>query len=173
MSNSGIRQVGASRRVFAVAVLAMVVVLTATGCAQNVLVKRRDAHLARRDLIGLSRGEVLQCAGQPDSAMAEGPREYLTYIGKTPDELEAMRDAEELARAEAKAAENGEELSAEFYEELEETAAKRPKDKEICVATFVLRHDLVERLDYSSVAGRIVAKMERCYDVIDDCLTLM
>ena len=79
----------------------------------------------------------------------------------------------DLAEAEAEAAADGRELPPEYYEELEETKHKRPRDKEICVATFVMRHDLVERLEYSSVAGRIVSKMERCYDVIDDCLTLM
>jgi hypothetical protein len=156
-----------------VAALAMIVVLTATSCAQFPLFKRRDAHMARRDLIGLSRGEVLYCAGQPDEVYAEGSREYLTYIGKTPEEIEIEADAAALAQAEAEAAEKGEELPPEFYEELEEKTAKRPKDRDVCVATFVLRHDLVERLDYSSVAGRIVAKMERCYDVIEDCLTLM
>jgi hypothetical protein len=173
MSIRGDKQIGASRGLFAAAVLGLVVIISATGCAENILMKRRNAHLARRDLVGLSRGEVMHCAGAPDSAYFNGPREYLTYIGKTPAEIEAEADAADLAEAEAEAAADGRELPPEYYEELEETEHKRPRDKEVCVATFVMRHDLVERLEYSSVAGRIVSKMERCYDVIDDCLTLM
>ena len=46
-------------------------------------------------------------------------------------------------------------------------------DSSICVATFVFRHDMVERLEYSTLAGRLVRQIENCYDIVDDCLTLV
>lgn len=46
-------------------------------------------------------------------------------------------------------------------------------DSAICVATFVLRHDVVERLEYSTLAGRLVRQIENCYGIVDDCLTLV
>jgi hypothetical protein len=117
-----------------------VLALAAGGCAESRARQAHLAHQARRDLVGLSRGSVVQCAGEPREAHTEGAREYMTYVGEKPP------------------------------------AASDPvnqTDSSICVATFVFRHDTVERLEYSTLAGRLVRQIENCYDIVDDCLTLV
>ena len=136
MSGSIQQQSGVARRVVGVIALVMIVIVAVTGCAENMLVQRRTAYLARRDLVGLSRGELISCAGQPAGSHMEGSREYLTYVGELPEKENA-------------------------------------KDSEVCVATFLLRDDRVYRLDYTSISGRLVSKMEHCYDMVEPCLSLM
>ena len=115
-----------------------VLALAAGGCAESRARQAHLAHQARRDLVGLSRGAVVQCAGEPRDAHMEGTREYVTYVGEKPA-LDPMNQT----------------------------------DSSICVATFVLRNDVVERLEYSTLAGRLVRQIENCYGIVDDCLTLV
>jgi hypothetical protein len=111
--------------------------LSAGGCVESKARQAHLAHQARRDLVGLSRVTVLDCAGEPREAHMEGAREYITYVGEKP------------------------------------TIETNQTDSSICVATFVLRHDVVERLEYSTLAGRLVRQIENCYGIVDDCLTLV
>ncbi len=43
---------------------------------------RRQAWVARTDLVSLSREALLDCAGPPDSTELDGAREYLHYVGR-------------------------------------------------------------------------------------------
>jgi hypothetical protein len=114
-----------------------VLTVAAGGCAENRARQAHLAHQARRDLVGLARGTVVDCAGSPKKAQMEGMREFMTYVGEKPME--------------------------------DETAT----DSAICVATFVLRNDVVERLEYSTTSGRLVRQIENCYGIVEDCLTLV
>jgi len=116
-----------------------VLALAAGGCAESRARQAQLAHQARRDLVGLSRGTVVECAGQPREAHMEGAREFMTYVGEKPTTADPASQT----------------------------------DSAICVATFVFRHDQVERLEYSTMAGRLVRQIENCYDIVDDCLTLV
>jgi hypothetical protein len=114
-----------------------VLTVAAGGCAENRARQAHLAHLARRDLVGLARGSVVECAGSPQKAQMEGMREFMTYVGEKPtDDVNAT-------------------------------------DSAVCVATFVLRNDVVERLEYSTMSGRLVRQIENCYGIVDDCLTLV
>ena len=114
-----------------------VLMVAAGGCAESKARQAHLAHLARRDLVGLARGSVVECAGPPQKAEMEGMREFMTYVGEKP------------------------------------TVDVNGTDSSICVATFVLRNDVVERLEYSTMSGRLVRQIENCYGIVEDCLTLV
>lgn len=47
-------------------------------------VMSRKAHMAREELVGMTRDEVLRCAGDPARAQQQGSREYFSYISGEP-----------------------------------------------------------------------------------------
>ncbi len=59
----------------------VVLILSATGCAA--LDRAKLADRARTDLVGITRGDLLACAGAPDKRLASGDREYFTYVVQT------------------------------------------------------------------------------------------
>jgi len=110
-------------------VLLAVLVLVAAVCAGCEAAERaRFAQNARGDLLGLTRDDLIACAGEPFRVTRIGDREMMTYIA---DQVE--------------------------------DASKG------CVGTFVLRRNLVERLDFTSPAGRLPKSWSVCADIVADC----
>jgi hypothetical protein len=105
---------------------AVMIAVVVVGC--GTAKRERVAHEARRDLVGLSRNALIECAGEPDLREMVGDREMLSYIS----------DPEIDPRT-------------------------------TCVGTFVLRRDVVERLDFTSPAGRLPSKWERCAPIVENC----
>ncbi len=50
--------------------------LLLSGCS---IQKSMDASRAQEELVGMSRGDLLACAGAPNTTAANGDTEYLTY----------------------------------------------------------------------------------------------
>jgi hypothetical protein len=76
------------RRVGLFTVVLTVGVVLAVGNSSCVANLSRRAHLARVDLAGLSRSELLACAGEPVRVQHAGEWEYLTYISPLPTKRE-------------------------------------------------------------------------------------
>ena len=72
-------------RVFAVVVVAVIV----SGCAVSQM--RRTAEVAQRDLIGLSRDSLLECAGAPAHVEQTGDRELIYYVAENPESTKHTR----------------------------------------------------------------------------------
>lgn len=113
--------------------LTLAALIASSGCLATT---RRQAWVARTDLVSLSRDALLACAGPPDSLESGGSREYFRYVG---------------------APAGGE---------------TRSSDKSICVATVVLRHGSVDRVDYTTPGGRIATAPELCLERLRPCLTV-
>ncbi len=116
---------GMKRAVLSVSV-AVVAAAVLVGCSS--LKRARLAQEARRDLVGLTRGALIECAGEPDLREMAGDREMLSYLSDT--EIDPHTT---------------------------------------CVGTFVLRRNLVERLDFASPAGRLPTKWENCAPIVENC----
>jgi hypothetical protein len=58
--------------------------LFAASCTPGQAMLGRQAHNAREDLVGMSRDELLHCAGQPVGDQQQGSWEYLSYISSPP-----------------------------------------------------------------------------------------
>lgn len=63
---------------WALSMLTLAVLVVSSGCLATT---RRQAWVARTDLVSLSRDALLACAGPPDSSESSGSREYLHYVG--------------------------------------------------------------------------------------------
>jgi hypothetical protein len=61
----------------------VIVASMVSGCA--VAEMRRKAELAERDLIGLSRDALVDCAGEPAHVEQTGEREMLYYVAEDPE----------------------------------------------------------------------------------------
>jgi hypothetical protein len=60
-------------------ILALGSVLVVTACASQSMRDSDAAFIAQAELVGLSRAQVIACAGKPDSSVTKGDAESLTY----------------------------------------------------------------------------------------------
>lgn len=65
-------------------IAAAVLGLAAASCTPGQAVLSRKAHTARENLVGISRDDVLRCAGEPVQATKQGRWEYLSYVSSQP-----------------------------------------------------------------------------------------
>ena len=56
----------------------------AASCTPGQAVLSRKAHLAREELVGTPREDMLRCAGEPARIQQQGSREYWSYISGEP-----------------------------------------------------------------------------------------
>jgi len=71
------------RKVLSVSFLAMFLCVTVGACA--LAQQRRKVELAQRDLIGMSRESLVECAGEPAYVEMLGDRETLRYVAENPE----------------------------------------------------------------------------------------
>ena len=58
--------------------------IATSGCTPGQALLSRKAHTARENLVGISRDEVIRCAGSPMQATQRGRWEYLSYLSAPP-----------------------------------------------------------------------------------------
>jgi hypothetical protein len=105
-------------------------VTVVAGCAAAK--QTSTAHKARSDLVGMTRSEIEDCAGEPLRVEYAGNYKYLIY-----------------------------------HSSMEEP----PGSRNTCVATFLVRNDYVESLDYETPAGRLIGDHAReCFPIVERCM---
>jgi hypothetical protein len=126
-------------------IFAVLVPFLLTGCA----VQRAEvAARAQKNLVGMSKAELLSCAGVPlRQDRAEG-LEFLTYAGGG--------DVVSQAVVTQTSPSNG--------------VASGKSARRYCEATFVLRDGRVERVNYQGRTGGLLTKGEQCAFIVESCL---
>jgi len=129
----------AARCGFAVLLLSL-----AAGCTWG---RSQDAKEARTKLVGMSRSEIVACAGKPKTAIRDGNREYLAYFAGSPDyDLVLGVKPNEIQKI---------------------TGTAKATN---CKVRFMLRDGNVESVSYSGNTGGILTRDSACAAIVRRCL---
>ncbi len=129
-----------SRAMTAVISLAFISV----GCSYE---RSQTSKEARQAMVGMSKAQILACAGTPRTIVHDGDAELLTYSIAT-------RDADLLLGR------------APTYAE-QVTGTARPRD---CRVTFLIRDNVVQSVSYRGNTGGLLTQGDACYPIIRHCL---
>jgi len=105
------------------------------------------AMFAQTELVGLSKAEILACAGKPARTVSASDAESLVYIGG----------------GDGAAAGNVKPGS-------EAGTGSAPSGEKYCEVTFVLRRGYVEKVTYGGPNSGAFAQGEQCAFVVQKCL---
>jgi hypothetical protein len=109
--------------------------------------RSQDAKEARTKLVGMSRSEIIACAGNPKTTIRDGSREYLAYVAGSPDyDLVLGVKPNEVQKL---------------------TGTARPVN---CKVRFMLRDDVVESVSYTGNTGGLLTRDSACAAVVRRCL---
>jgi len=129
--------------------LPLLLLLAACGGSASQLASEAPARLT-----GMSKGDLLACAGRPDRTRIDGGRELLVY--ETTDAI----GADEGVFTDSTRTGSG--LSVPFTQQL---------SSDFCEASFVLRDGRVESLTYRGPStSRIGRPFGACYALVQGCL---
>jgi hypothetical protein len=124
--------------------ISIISIASLSGCAYN---RVKTAHIAKTELIGMSKGELLSCAGVPDKAMSSNGSEYLSY-----------RSGGETS------------YSANTIYGYNATTFINSKYK-FCDITITLKNDKVQSVKYSGQTGGLLTQGEQCAYVLENCVS--
>ena len=125
-------------------VAGLILVLVLCACASTSLQKSDAASLARPQLVGLSKAEVLACAGQPERTEAGVDSESLSYSASSGETGYAVGTGSSL-------------LS---------------KVRRSCEVVFVLRRGYVEDVKYvGEQTGGMLTPDEECFPIVKKCVS--
>jgi hypothetical protein len=123
---------------------AVIMVGLLAGC---IFERSQEAKDARTAMLGMSRSQVLACAGQPRSTVKDADHEIFTYFIGQPDYDRILgiqpTDAQRV------------------------TGSTKPK---YCRVRILFRGDVVDKVDYSGNTGGILTRDEICASVVKRCL---
>jgi hypothetical protein len=117
------------------------------------------ATAAQTRMVGLTKAELLACAGPPHAATSQGDLEILSFDVGEP--AEPGTPAAPPPAAAARAAGPGQTGASAFHLGL------RQKH---CVARVTVVDDRVRRVSYVSSAGLPVTDLERCAGLVEACV---
>jgi hypothetical protein len=123
--------------------IACAIAVSALGaCASQV-----DAR-AQRELLGMSKKELLSCAGTPHRQDRVEDWEYLTYVGggNSNGDASAVQTPPSTA------------------------PGPRASNQPYCEATFLVKDGVVARVNYQSRTGGVTTKGEPCEFLIEKCV---
>jgi len=133
------------------AALVLPLALAIAGCGRSA---SELAGQAPARLTGMSKADLLACAGNPDRSRVSGGREILVY--------ETVGSIGEQDRVFTDSTRTGSELSVPFASEL---------GSNFCEATFVLENGRVQSLTYRGPSTqRIGRAYGACYSLVQSCL---
>lgn len=115
------------------------------GCA---IQRMQEASRAQSELIGMSKADLLSCAGVPFRQEQVGDEEFLTY-GSGGDSV-----ATGVATAVSPSVAVGVGRGYHRY----------------CEATFTLKNGIVQRVSYEGRTGGLLTRGEQCAFIIENCL---
>lgn len=145
-----------SRRLHLLAALAVGLLLA--GCAADEA-NREEAIAARAALVGLSKADLLQCAGPPDKSAQSGDLEVYSY------QAERLVRGNSGARSGFSFGSSGSAIFIPFGHQPDTTTVTS------CRVRFTLRNDAVETVSY--VQGTYgAARLSDCATLVRPCLRL-
>ena len=115
-----------------------------SGCKYN---RVKTAQVAKTELIGMSKGELLSCAGVPDKAMSSNGIEFLSY-----------RSGGETS------------YSAKTIYGYNPTTFINSSHR-FCDITITLKNDKVQKVSYSGKTGGLLTQGEQCAYVLENCVS--
>ncbi len=134
--------------------VASVMALLVAACASE---RAQIATVAQARMIGLTKAQLLACAGAPYAAAIDGDTEILSF--EAPDGGEAAGHPTPLAST--RPTNLGQTSAATF-------PLGRLRQKH-CIARVVLVGDHVRRVSYVGSAGTPLTDIERCASVVEPC----
>jgi hypothetical protein len=126
-------------------VLVAAFVLALSGCT---IQRAQTAARARAEMVGMSKGELLSCAGVPVRQDRADGLEFLTYAsgGDSVGSTVVSQTSPSTAFAVGKST------------------------RRYCEATFVLKDGVVQRVNYQGRTGGLLTRGEQCAFVVENCL---
>jgi hypothetical protein len=126
--------------------LGVLVALAASGCA--VQQRAAVANKAQTQMVGMSKTELLSCAGVPVRQAQADDLEFFTYTGGG-DSTSVAYGGTTSRRT---------------------TYAFGKRMQRYCEVTFVLRAGVVERVNYNGRTGGALSRGEQCAFVVENCV---
>lgn len=125
--------------------VAIVLLLVAlAGCAAQQ--RAETAKRAQSELVGMSKAELLACAGAPVRAAMAGDTEVLTYVGGGDSTVVGAGAASSVGGGVASV------------------------HRRYCEVTFVLKTGRVEKINYAGRTGGLITQGEQCAFVVENCM---
>jgi hypothetical protein len=128
-------------------IITFLVPLLLLGCAGSKFHRAEVATRAKTELVGMSKKDLLSCAGVPVRSQQVEDMEFLTYVGGGDNVGYAGGAAGSSAAGGVIA-----------------------MHKRYCEVTFVLKAGKVEKVNYTGRTGGWATKGEQCAFVIENCL---
>ena len=118
--------------------------LVLSGC---VFQRARTAQSAKSALVGLTKDELLSCAGVPTRSERVNGREYLTYVGggDSRGSIVSRRDGSDRVSVYS-------------------------TQQRYCEATFILKDGVVQKVFYRGRTGGLLTEGEQCAFIVEGCL---
>jgi len=119
-----------------------------SGCASNKIGRAYIASEAKTAMIGMSKTDLLSCAGAPVNSASdeENKVETLTYIGSTSTSYTLFNRSTTMTPYSISARDRG------------------------CVVSFVLIKGKVAKVNYAGDTGPLLAPDETCAAVVQNCI---
>ena len=125
--------------------IAVVLVVSFSGC---IFQRAGLASRAQTELVGMSKIELLSCAGVPVRQERMDDLEFLTYSGGV-----------DIFGAEV-----------DTYTSPSTATATGKRTYLYCDVTFVLKDGVVQKVNYKGRTGGLLTKGEQCAFVVENCL---
>lgn len=122
-----------------------IIAVLLTGCVQTRSERADIANRAKQSLVGMSRRDLLSCAGVPTRQATDGATEFLTYVGGGDSEGVAVMPSGS-------------------------SVAVASSHRRYCEATFVIENGAVTKVNYAGRTGGTSTKGEQCYFIVEDCV---
>jgi hypothetical protein len=123
----------------------VVLVITITGCSFQ---RASLATRAQTELVGMTKKDVLSCAGVPIRQERADDLEFLTYSGGGDSVGVAVATSTSPSTA----------------------IATSKRTHRYCEATFILKDGIVQKVNYQGRTGGLLTKGEQCAFIIENCL---
>jgi hypothetical protein len=118
-----------------------------SGCAS--VHRSQVATRAQTELIGMSKKELLSCAGVPVRQERVDDLEFLTYTGGG--------DSDSLGYATQTSTSSAVVIS--------------KRKHRYCEATFILKDGLIQKINYRGRTGGLMSRGEQCAFIVEGCLS--
>ncbi|MGA3084039.1 MAG: hypothetical protein ABSE95_04540 [Thermodesulfobacteriota bacterium] len=118
-----------------------------SGCAASH--RSEIASRAQTELIGMSKKDLLSCAGVPVRQERVDDLEFLTYTG------------------------GGDSVATGYATQTSPSSAVvvSKRHHRYCEATFILKEGKVEKINYQGRTGGLITKGEQCAFIVENCLS--
>ena len=132
--------------------------LTLGACANT---RADNAVAAQSSLVGLSRSDLLTCAGAPTRVITDGTSEFLTYVSRSFDSR---------SRTSIGFGIGGGSHSLGYGVGFNAPLVTNDIDSRVCEATFRVENGRVTNINYVGTARSTSARLSECFSIVESCL---